>query len=101
MAAAVVVDRLVGEQYLQVAAYGTDGGLQFVGYVGGHLLFQLAVALLGGLGLATQTVGFVGQLLQAYVLKHQAYVEKKHYEDGRQRHPYCPIRPVHSQNLFC
>ena len=101
VAAALVVDGLVGEEYLQVAADGTDGGLQLVGDVGGHLLFQLAVALLGGLGLAAQAIGFVGQLLEAYILKHQAYVEKKHYEDGRQRHPYCPIRPIHSRNLFC
>ena len=101
VAAALVVDGLVGEEYLQVAADGTDGGLQLVGDVGGHLLFQLAVALLGGLGLATQAVGFVGQLLEAHILKHQAYVEEQHYEDGRQRHPYCPVRPIHSRNLFC
>ena len=79
VAAALVVDGLVGEEYLQVAADGTDGGLQLVGDVGGHLLLQLPVALLGGLGLAAQPVGLVGHLLQALVLQQQAYVE---HQDG-------------------
>ena len=58
--ALLVGDGLVAHQYLEVAADRTDRGFQLVGYIVGHLLFQLPVAgllhndlLLGCLGFGT------------------------------------------------